>query len=82
MASGGDIQHFPALNRIDERQDNRHGTVAYLGGGGGGGGAKGAVAPSGTFWGAALLAIDVAFFPFTVSIKIHRLYTVSHCLWF
>ena len=23
MASGGDIQHFPALNRVDERQNNR-----------------------------------------------------------
>ena len=28
MASGGDIQHFPALNRIDERQDNQHGPTA------------------------------------------------------
>ena len=25
MASGGDILNFPALNRVDERQDNQHG---------------------------------------------------------
>ena len=24
MASGGDILNFPALNRVDERQDNHH----------------------------------------------------------
>ena len=28
MPCGGDIQHFPALNRIDERQDNQHGPRA------------------------------------------------------
>ena len=28
MPCGGDIQHFPALNQIDERQDNQHGPRA------------------------------------------------------
>ena len=28
MASGGDILNFPALNRVDERQDNQHGPRA------------------------------------------------------